>query len=186
MDTIRQKNKGEVMKNQPTQKIHIYGSVGSGKTTLAKKLSEITGIPYYEIDNAVWIRNPSGDIRRTDQEIERNLEAIVQSKSWIFEGVHTKDWVHQSWQHADVIIFLNTGYSTRTSRIMKRFIKQKLGFEKSNYQPTFQLFLNMFKWNNHFEQVDKIRFLQMTEIHKEKRIIVYNKQDVEKWINTFR
>ncbi|WP_274309907.1 DNA topology modulation protein FlaR [Solibacillus daqui] len=171
------------MKKQPIHKIHIFGSVGSGKTTMAKNLSKVTGIPCYEIDNAVWIRNPSVDIRRTDQEIERNLQSIVQTNSWIIEGVHTKDWVNQSWQHADIIVFLNTSYFTRTLRIIKRFIKQKLGFEKANYQPTFRLFLNMFKWNKQFEKVDKVRFLQMTEMYEEKLIIINNRQDLNNWIN---
>ncbi len=34
-------------------KIRIIGSVGSGKTTLAKKLSEMEGIPYFETDRIV-------------------------------------------------------------------------------------------------------------------------------------
>lgn len=174
------------MTKQPIQKIHIFGSVGSGKTTVAKSLSKLMYIPFYEIDNVVWVRNPNGDIRRTEQEIERNLEAIVQTSSWIIEGVHSKAWVYQSWQHADVILFLNTSYSTRTFRIIKRFLKQKLGLEKSNYQPTFKLFLNMFKWNKQFETVDKERFLQLTEIHQEKRIIVHNKRELERWIKTLR
>ncbi len=31
-------------------KIRIIGSVGSGKTTLAKKLSDIEDIPFFETD----------------------------------------------------------------------------------------------------------------------------------------
>ncbi len=51
------------------QKIHIIGSVGSGKTTLARKLSKTLQIPYYELDNVAWIRKESGgDIPRTDEE----------------------------------------------------------------------------------------------------------------------
>lgn len=50
------------------QKIHIIGSVGSGKTTLARKLSKTLQIPYYELDNVAWMRKESGDILRTDEE----------------------------------------------------------------------------------------------------------------------
>ena len=50
-------------------KIQIIGSVGSGKTTLAKKISEKLAIPYYEIDNIIFERHPTGDIRRSDEEI---------------------------------------------------------------------------------------------------------------------
>jgi shikimate kinase len=33
------------------KKIHIIGSVGSGKTTLARTLSSHLNIPFYELDN---------------------------------------------------------------------------------------------------------------------------------------
>lgn len=44
-------------------KIDIIGSVGSGKTTLAKNLSRIYRIPYYEKDEIVWIRQKTGDYK---------------------------------------------------------------------------------------------------------------------------
>jgi shikimate kinase len=37
-------------------KIHIIGSVRSGKTTLARTLSSKLKIPFYELDNVVWKR----------------------------------------------------------------------------------------------------------------------------------
>lgn len=42
-------------------KIDIIGSVASGKTTLAKKISSKYQVPYYEKDNIVWERTPNGD-----------------------------------------------------------------------------------------------------------------------------
>lgn len=55
-------------KNSP-KKIHIMGSVGSGKTTFAKKLSTQTSIQHYELDNVVWQRiEGSEDIRRSKEE----------------------------------------------------------------------------------------------------------------------
>lgn len=40
------------MKKKIYKRIHIIGSVGSGKTTLAKEISSKLGIPYYELN---WI-----------------------------------------------------------------------------------------------------------------------------------
>ena len=42
-------------------KIDIIGSVASGKTTLAGKISQKYNVPYYEKDNIVWDRTPDGD-----------------------------------------------------------------------------------------------------------------------------
>lgn len=45
-------------------KIDIIGSVASGKTTLAKKISLKYRVPYYEKDNIVWERTVNGDKKK--------------------------------------------------------------------------------------------------------------------------
>jgi adenylate kinase family enzyme len=32
----------------------IYGVTGSGKTTLARQISECTGLPWYPVDDMTW------------------------------------------------------------------------------------------------------------------------------------
>lgn len=49
-------------------KIDIIGSVASGKTTLAGKISQKYNVPYYEKDNVVWDRTPDGDRKRIPEE----------------------------------------------------------------------------------------------------------------------
>jgi adenylate kinase family enzyme len=41
------------MEGNIPKRIHIIGSVGSGKTTLARTLSSRLNIPFYELDNVV-------------------------------------------------------------------------------------------------------------------------------------
>jgi adenylate kinase family enzyme len=164
------------------RKIHIIGSVGSGKTTLARKLSLKLNIPFYELDNVVWARHPSGDIRRTEAGRDEYLETIIQSESWIVEGVHNEDWVASSFENADLIIFLDPRYSVRTYRIIKRFIMQKLGIEQANYDPSFEIFKKMFKWNRHFEEVGKPNFFEKYGGHRDKIVVVTKKFDIEEHI----
>jgi adenylate kinase family enzyme len=68
------------MKKNIPNRIHIIGSVGSGKTTLAKTISKKYNIKYYELDNVVWERHKSGDIRRTDEDRDKSLDLIVSTK----------------------------------------------------------------------------------------------------------
>ncbi|WP_372660774.1 DNA topology modulation protein FlaR [Cohnella sp.] len=58
----------------------------SGKTTLARNLSSKHNIPYYELDNVMWKRHKTGDIRRTDEERDEYLDEIICSDRWIIEG----------------------------------------------------------------------------------------------------
>ncbi|MFF2175985.1 AAA family ATPase [Lysinibacillus sp. NPDC058147] len=160
------------------RKIHIIGSVGSGKTTLAKELSATLNIAYYELDNVVWKRQTSGDIRRTEQQKVDYLNNIILTKAWIIEGVHNEDWVAQSFSNADLIIFLDTNYFIRIYRIIKRFILQKLGLEKSNYKPTFSIFIKMFKWNRYFEEIGKPNFYQKYGMYSDKLLVIKNKREL--------
>ncbi|MFJ5758680.1 DNA topology modulation protein FlaR [Neobacillus sp. NPDC093182] len=167
------------MKKGVPRKIHIIGSVGSGKTTLAKELSVKLQIPYYELDNVVWKRHKSGDIRRTEDDREVFLNTIIHSEGWIVEGVHNEDWVKNSFQNAELIIFLDTNYAIRTYRIIKRFVLQKLGVEKSNYNPTLKIFLKMFKWNRYFEEVGKPNFFNKFAVYHDKILIVTKNDDIK-------
>ncbi|WP_100489308.1 DNA topology modulation protein FlaR [Sporolactobacillus pectinivorans] len=172
------------MKKIIPNKIHIIGSVGSGKTTLARNLSHQFNIPFYELDNVIWTRNVSGDIRRTDEERDKLLSAIIRSDTWIIEGVHFHNWIFPSFDHADLIIFLDTVYSKRKFRIIKRFIRQKFGFEKANYKPTFKLFKDMFKWNATFESQTKPELKNMlSQRYKDKTITLRDDIDIHKFFN---
>lgn len=168
--------------NGTPKKIHIIGSVGSGKTTLAKELSSKLKIPYYEIDNVVWIRWKSEDIRRTAEERDEYLHSIIHSEAWIIEGVHNEDWLANSFHKAELIIFLNTKYSTRTYRIIKRFVLQKLRLEQSNYKPTMEIFFKMFKWNRHFEEVGKLNFFEKYGKYSDKILVIDNKESLDNYL----
>lgn len=48
-------------------RMYIIGSVGSGKTTLAKKTASAYSIPRFETDNFVWERKPGAEQRRKTQ-----------------------------------------------------------------------------------------------------------------------
>ncbi|MFC7393819.1 AAA family ATPase [Scopulibacillus cellulosilyticus] len=170
------------LKNNIPNKIHIIGSVGSGKTTLARTLSSKLNIPHFELDNVVWMRFKTGDIKRSEEERDRCLRSIIESTAWIIEGVHYK-WVLQSFQKADLIIFLDTSYSKRIYRIIKRFILQKIGVEKANYQPTFKIFKDMFNWNAHFENKSRPEIIKMLDQFSSKLITLKDNMEIGRFFS---
>ncbi|KQL32727.1 DNA topology modulation protein FlaR [Bacillus sp. FJAT-25509] len=175
------------MRNNIPKKIHIIGSVGSGKTTLARQMSKKLNIPYYELDNVVWKRQKGHkDIRRSKQERECYLNTLIRTDTWIIEGVHNEDWVGNSFKNAELIIFLDTSYSVRTYRIIKRYFLQKLRLEKSNYKPTLKIFFKMFKWNKYFEEVGKPKFFKKFKDYNDKILVVNNINEVEDYFKEYR
>ena len=171
------------MKGNILNKIHIIGSVGSGKTTLARNLSSKLSIPNYELDNVVWKRHEFGDSRRTDEERDEFLNKIICSDRWIIEGAHYHNWVFKSFQNADLIIFLDTPYAKKIFRIIKRFLFQKVGIEKANYTPTVKMFLKMFEWNAGFEKQSKPLILNMLRQDNIRSLILKDNRKIDEYLN---
>lgn len=67
-------------------KLDIIGSVASEKTTLARELSEVYQVPFYEEDNIVWERTVNGDKKRDEEERNKMFQEIITGKNWIVEG----------------------------------------------------------------------------------------------------
>lgn len=153
-------------------KILILGSVASGKTTLAKKISDELSIIHYEGDCIAWGFPNEKRYKRSIQEQKEIIDKIDENNSWIIEGT-CRESQKILYDLADKIIFLDTPLYIRIYRIIFRFIKQKIGYEKSNYKPTYDMLKHMFKWTNDFER--------NRNFHKN-RLIEYKKKLI--WIKS--
>ncbi|GGI16257.1 DNA topology modulation protein FlaR [Gottfriedia solisilvae] len=169
------------MKNKP-KRIHIIGSVGSGKTTLAKNISNILSIPYYELDNIVWKRTSNGDIRNSMDDRDAIFQNIIGQDYWIVEGVHY-EWVKKSFELADMILLLDVSKKKRKYRILKRFILQRLNIEKANYKPTLKMLRKMYKWNHNFELLYKPDILNMLKQYNHKVYLLKDNKDIDKLLH---
>ncbi|KQL37447.1 hypothetical protein [Psychrobacillus sp. FJAT-21963] len=163
-------------------KIYIIGSVGSGKTTLARKVACKLQVTHFETDNFVWTRQLTGDIRNEPEVRDHLLLEAIHRDTWVIEGVHI-DWTDEGLQAADQIVFLDIPFRIRTRRIVLRFIRQLLKIEKANYHPTFTIFRRMFKWNKYFEDEMKPAFLVKFNKYEKKVHWLQTDKEVEGWLN---
>lgn len=131
-------------------KILIIGTVATGKTTLARRLSKKYKIKYYEIDSIVHDDENNGR-KRTIKEQNEIISKINQNEDWIIEGVLRKN-LEYLLELSDEIIYLDIPKYKRNIRILIRFIKQKLKIENVNYKPDFEMLKNMYKWSNKDEE----------------------------------
>ena len=158
-------------------KILIFGIVASGKTTLAKQLSEEIHIPYFEGDCITWGFPGEERYKRTDEEQLSIIKKIDEKPSWIVEGTYRKSQ-HILYDLADKIIFLDTPSGRRYFRIIVRFIKQKLRLEKCNYKPTAEMLRHMFLWTKEFEKNRKMHEDRLME-YQEKVIWIKSAKELE-------
>ncbi|WP_032123008.1 hypothetical protein [Clostridium amazonitimonense] len=124
------------------------GSVSSGKSTLAKKLSKTLKIPYQCLDEVVHIpdkSNPWGNRKREVEERDNLFYSVIQEKEWTIEDIG-RPCFEEGLKRADTIILLEISTKIRNYRIVKRWIKQRLGIEQCIYNPRYEMLKCMFKW----------------------------------------
>lgn len=160
---------------------YIIGSVVSGKTTMARRMSKKLNIPWYELDNVVHIRSKNVDRKRTVE--ERNLEfhKILNEDKWIIEGVR-REYFDFGFEAADLIILLDTPAKRKKYRILKRWIFQNLKMERANYKPTVNMLKKMYKWSNGYEK-DKDKLLKDIELYRNKIMISKSARGILKEIS---
>lgn len=97
-------------------KIMIIGSVGSGKSTFARKLGEILHLPVYHLDFYFW---KPGWIETPRNEWEEFHNQLVAKERWIIDG-HYGRTLDIRMQAADVIILFDLSPLITTYRVIKR------------------------------------------------------------------
>jgi adenylate kinase family enzyme len=68
------------------KRILVYGVTGSGKTTLASQISELTGLPWHSVDDEIeWL---PGWVERPREEQREVASPITSSGAWILDSAY--------------------------------------------------------------------------------------------------
>lgn len=100
------------------RKVMIIGQPGSGKSTFARRLAEITRLPVFHIDQIHWM---PGWVERSQEEKTRLCLAVHRQPKWIFEGGHSPTWEDRL-AHADTLIWIDMGVARRMMRVLRRTV----------------------------------------------------------------
>jgi adenylate kinase family enzyme len=100
-------------------RVAIVGSGGAGKSTLARALGAVTGLPVYHLDR--FILKNGWEMVQAEEE-ERILQGILASERWIIDGNYGRT-APARFAVADTIIFLDLPAVLCTWRIIRRAIE---------------------------------------------------------------
>ena len=100
------------------KRVVILGRGAAGKSTLARHLGEITGLPVIELDTLFW---RSGLVPTSRPGWTELQERLVQKDSWILDGdLGPHDAVEVRLRAADTIILLDFALFRCTWRVLRR------------------------------------------------------------------
>lgn len=85
------------------EKVMVIGSGGAGKTTVAREIAALTGLPLVHLDRLFW---RPGWVRTPSEEWRRLMEDLVAADRWVIDGNYggTMDLRLAA---ADTVVFLD-------------------------------------------------------------------------------
>jgi adenylate kinase family enzyme len=81
----------------------VIGSSGAGKTTFARELGSITGLPVIHIDQLFW---EPGWVEAPTAVFRQRLDRVLEQPAWIIDGVNTST-LQRRLELADVMFWLD-------------------------------------------------------------------------------
>lgn len=100
------------------QKVLIIGCGGAGKSTLARKMGEKTGLPVVHLDKLFW--HP-GWVESKKDEIDEKIYFELEKTQWIMDGNYNRTLAERM-RHCDTIIYLDFSRFACLMGVLKRVI----------------------------------------------------------------
>ena len=158
------------------KRILVFGGTGSGKTTLARKLSRSLKIPCYSTDQMVYKK--LGRVKYPEKERIEKLKQTAKKTKWIIEGVQGDDWLIPAVKRADFIIILDFRKLTLFKRVIKRYFQRKKRYYDSPKDLARMIyFASLYKRGSYLEHKEYIRK------NKKDHIILKNNEKVEEFLS---
>jgi len=102
------------------KRVAIFGNAGGGKSTLARELAAITGLPLHVVDK---LQFRPGGVAVPHEEYLRAHAALVNSNEWIIDGFGGVKSVWERFEAADTLIHVDLPLAMHALGVTKRFIK---------------------------------------------------------------
>ncbi|MFL0803413.1 MAG: adenylate kinase [Agarilytica sp.] len=102
------------------KKIAVFGKPGGGKSTLSKNLAKATGIALHPLDSIEYTENGE---RVPLSEYTNAHEFLINSDSWIIDGLGSLDSFWRRIGAADTIVYIDLPYWVHYWWVTKRLIK---------------------------------------------------------------
>ena len=102
------------------KKVAVFGNAGGGKSTLARRLAELTGLPLYVID---MMQFRAGGAKVPHDEFLQAHAELLRRDRWVIDGFGDLATAWERFAAADTLIYVDLPLLTHYRWVTKRFIK---------------------------------------------------------------
>ncbi len=165
-------------------KLYLVGTVGTGKTTLANRIGERTGISVFHLDEVLHVKDgktgKSGNRRRTEEEWKPIFEAALNSSDWILEDTGRLIF-SEGLKRAEKIALLELPPLVIRFRLVRRYLRQKLSLESCAYRPSIWMLRNMFRWAKKYK-TGKDELKERLALYSDKLTVLRNNKEINDFL----
>jgi adenylate kinase family enzyme len=101
------------------KRVAIFGNAGAGKSTLARELASITGLPLHVVD---MLQFPGGKPVAHEEYLRRH-DKLIQEVEWIIDGYGCTKSAWQRFEAADTLVHIDLPLAVHAYRVTKRMVK---------------------------------------------------------------
>ena len=102
------------------KRVAVFGNAGGGKSTLAKRLADLTRLPLYPVDTMQW---KAGGAPVPHVEYLRAHADLLRQDAWIIDGFGCVETAWERFARADTLVYVDLPLVTHYWRVSKRFIE---------------------------------------------------------------
>jgi adenylate kinase family enzyme len=135
----------------PPRRIHITGGPGSGKTTAARRLGALLGVPVHDLDGrllavAATLSKPV-DLALCRELLREEMAGLAAEDAWISEGAYL-DWAQPFFERAELIVWLRIPWRVASYRILARHVKATI--RHNNRFPGWRKLYRFWRWSRRY------------------------------------
>jgi adenylate kinase family enzyme len=102
------------------KKVAVFGNAGGGKSTLARRLAELTRLPLYPLD---IIQFRAGGVKVSHEEYLKMHAELLRQDKWIIDGYGSTASAWERFVEADTLVYIDLPLITHHWRVTKRLVK---------------------------------------------------------------
>ena len=102
------------------KRVAVFGNAGGGKSTIARRLAELTGLPLYVVD---MMQFRSGGVKVPQDEFLQAHADLLRRDEWIIDGAGSVALLWERFAAADTLVYVDLPLLIHYTWVTKRLIK---------------------------------------------------------------